>query len=171
MIKSMSTVFFSALLAVSLSAAAHTEEYFDSHAAPHGGQMRMAGPFHLELVTKEQEIVVYVTDHADSKISTQGAVAKATVQTGKDKPKTTIKLESAGDNILKGTGDFIVTPETVFVVFVKLPKYEAESARFTPLKKSDPKSSEGDPQDGHNHHHMHSHEEKPAEDHVHGHHH
>jgi hypothetical protein len=36
--------------------------------------------------------------------------------------------------MLKGTGEFSVTPETVIVVFIKLPEYEAQSVRFTPLK-------------------------------------
>ena len=66
MIKSMATVLMSAALVVSVPASAHTEEHFDSHATPHGGQMRMAGPYHLELVSKEKEIVLYVTDHADN---------------------------------------------------------------------------------------------------------
>ena len=132
--KSMATVLISATLAVSLPAGAHTEEYFDSIAAPHGGQMRMAGPYHLELVAKEKEIVLYVTDHSDRKISTERGVGKAAFQVGKGKPKTSIKLEPAGDNTLKGTGDFSVTPETVVIVFLKLPDQQAQSARFTPLK-------------------------------------
>ena len=132
--KSMATVLISATLAVSSPAGAHTEAYFDSIAAPHGGQMRMAGPYHLELVTKENEIVLYVMDHTDSKISTEGGVGKAAFQVGKAKPTTSIKLEAGGDNTLKGTGDFSLTPETVVIVFVKLPDQEAQSARFTPLK-------------------------------------
>jgi len=132
--KSMATVLISATLAVSLPAGAHTEEYFDSINAPHGGQMRMAGPYHLELVAKEKEIVLYVTDHSDRKISTEGGIAKATIQVGKAKAKTSIKLEPAGENTLKGAGDFAVTPETLIVVFLKLPEYEAYSARFAPLK-------------------------------------
>ena len=132
--KSMAAVLISAALAVSSPAGAHTEEYFDSITAPHGGQMRMAGPYHLELVTKENEIVLYVMDHADSKISTEGGVGKAAFQVGKAKPKTSIKLEPGGDNTLKGAGEFSVTPETVIIVFVKLPDQEAQSARFTPLK-------------------------------------
>jgi hypothetical protein len=132
--KSMATVLISATLAVSLPAGAHTEEYFDSINAPHGGQMRMAGPYHLELVTKDKEIVLYVTDHSDQKISTEGGIAKATIQVGKAKPKTSIKLEPTGENTLKGAGDFVVTPETLIVVFLKLPEYEAYSARFAPLK-------------------------------------
>jgi hypothetical protein len=149
MIKSMVMVLTSAVLAVSLPASAHTDEYFDTHAAPHGGQVRMAGPYHLELVTKDKELTVYVTDHADAQIKTEGGVGKAALQVGKAKPKTSIKLEPAGDNMMKGTGDFVLTPDTVVVVFVKLPEQEAQSARFTPLKakdsqkKGDKKSGEG----------------------------
>jgi hypothetical protein len=161
--KSMATVLISATLAVSLPAGAHTEEYFDSIEAPHGGQMRMAGPYHLELVAKEKEIVLYVTDHSDRKISTERGVGKAAFQVGKGKPKTSIKLEPAGDNTLKGTGDFSVTPETVVIVFLKLPDQQAQSARFTPLKpkskvKSTKKASgekESAGEHGGHHHHMH----------------
>jgi hypothetical protein len=161
--KSMATVLISATLAVSLPAGAHTEEYFDSIDAPHGGQMRMAGPYHLELVAKEKEIVLYVTDHSDRKISTERGVGKAAFQVGKGKPKTSIKLEPAGDNTLKGTGDFSVTPETVVIVFLKLPDQQAQSARFTPLKpkskvKSTKKASgekESAGEHGGHHHHMH----------------
>jgi len=150
MIKSMVMVLTSAVLAVSLPASAHTDEYFDTHSAPHGGQVRMAGSYHLELVTKDKELTVYVTDHADAQIKTEGGVGKAAFQVGKAKPKTSIKLEPAGNNMMKGTGDFVLTPDTVVVVFVKLPEQEAQSARFTPLKaakdsqkKGDKKSEEG----------------------------
>jgi hypothetical protein len=161
MSKSLATVFITATLAVSLPAAAHTEEYFDSVAAPHGGQMRMAGPYHLELVTKEKDIVLYVADHGDKKISTEGGVGKASIQVGKGKPKSTIRLEPAGDNMLKGTGDFTVTPETTIITFIKLPDQEAQSTRFTPLKakakaaKKPADKKQAGSQSGHDHHHMH----------------
>ena len=161
MSKSLAIVFITATLAVSLPAAAHTEEYFDSVAAPHGGQMRMAGPYHLELVTKDKEIALYVADHGDKKIGTEGGVGKASIQVGKGKPKSSIKLAPAGDNMLKGTGDFTVTPETTIIAFIKLPDQEAQSARFTPLKpkakaakKPEDKKQAGS-HSGHNHHHMH----------------
>jgi hypothetical protein len=162
MSKSLATVVIAAALAVSLPAAAHTEEYFDSVAAPHGGQMRMAGPYHLELVTKDKEILLYVADHGDNKINTGGGVGKASIQVGKGKPKNSIKLEPAGDNVLKGTGDFKVTPETTIITFVKLPDQEAQSARFTPLKpkakdaqKTQDKKQAGGA-NGHNDHSTHS---------------
>ena len=36
--------------------------------------------------------------------------------------------------MLKGSGEFQINPETVIVVFVKLPEQDAYAARFTPLK-------------------------------------
>ncbi len=112
----------------------HTDEYFDSVEAPNGGQMRMAGPYHLEIVAKDKEVVLYVTDHANSKINVEGGISKAIFQTGET--KTTVKLEPACENMFKATGDFIVTPETKIVVFIRLPGQEAQAARFTPLKSS-----------------------------------
>jgi hypothetical protein len=110
----------------------HTDEYFDSVNAPHGGQVRMAGPYHLEIVAKDKEIVLYVTDHADRKINVNGGISDAIFKTGKT--KTSVKLEPACDNMFKGTGDFLVTPETKIVVFIKLPEQDAQAASFTPLK-------------------------------------
>lgn len=155
----VATLLIGATLAgMSVFAAAHTEEYFDSVESPHGGQMRMSGPYHLELVAKNKEIVLYVMDHANSKLSAEGGSGKATIQTGKDKARTSVKLEQAGDNILKGTGDFSVNPETVVTVFIELPGQEAHSARFTPLKpkaKLAMKTKDAKPQaaDGSGHHH------------------
>jgi len=131
----VTTFLFSAALAsMSLLASAHTEEFFDSRPSPHGGQMRMTGPYHLELVSKDNEIVVYVMDHADSELSVNGGSGKAIIQSSKTKTKTSVKLEQAGDNILKGSGDFSIPPETVITVFVTLPEQEAYAASFTPLK-------------------------------------
>ena len=132
--KTMATVLLGAALALSLPAWAHTDEYLDTLTAPHGGQLRMAGPYHLELVAKDKELVLYVTDHGDNPIATDGGVGKATLQLGTAKARTTVKLEPAGDNLFKGSGEFTLKPQSVIVVFVKLPGQEAQSARFTPLK-------------------------------------
>ena len=49
------------------------------HSAPlkplHGGQALATGPYHLELVAKDGELVLYVTDHSDKAVSTDGAKA------------------------------------------------------------------------------------------------
>ena len=142
------------LLIFSSLAWSHTDEYFDSVAAPHGGQMRMAGPYHIEIITKDKEIVLYITDHANTKISIDGGISKAIIQTGKT--KITVKLQPKGDNVFRGTGDFIITPETKVMVFVKLPEQEAQAARFTPLKPAEkgkqPKEESDGHADSHDHH-------------------
>ena len=159
----VTTFLFSAALAsMSLLASAHTEEFFDSRPSPHGGQMRMTGPYHLELVSKDNEIVVYVMDHADSELSVNGGSGKATIQSGKTKTKTSVKLERAGDNSLKGSGNFSITPDTVITVFVTLPEQEAYAASFTPLKlkarlsnKAKVTKRQVDSSEGHSHHMQH----------------
>ena len=40
---------------------AHTDASLDALPSPHGGQVRAAGPYHLELVAKEGTLVVHVT--------------------------------------------------------------------------------------------------------------
>jgi len=152
------------LAGMSFLAGAHTEEFFDSRQSPHGGQMRMTGPYHLELVARDNEVVVYVMDHADKELSVNGGSGKATIQSGKAKTKTSVKLEQAGDNIFRGSGNFSITPETVITVFVELPEQEAYAASFTPLK---PKArlsnktgdakyrAQADSGEGHSHHMQH----------------
>jgi hypothetical protein len=153
------------LTGTSTFAAAHDEAFFDSRESAHGGQTRMAGPYHLELVAKNNEIVLYVMDHADRALSTAGGGGKATVQIAKSKgngkDKTSVKLEAAGDNMLKGTGGIGVSPKTVVTVFVDLPGQEVTTARFTPFKpvartagKENAAIPPANSKDAHSHHHM-----------------
>jgi len=149
-------------LTLSLPAGAHTDEYFESVEAPHGGQLRMTGPFHMELVAKDGDLTVYVTDHADNAISVDGGLAKANIENGSTRAQ--VNLHPVGSNILRGSGTFSLTPSTVVVVFLKLPNQDGYAARFMPLKpKPDPsqKSQEGTSKtDGGEHHHHHHHQPK-----------
>jgi len=118
---------------------AHKAKHDEAVKALHGGQARVAGPYHLELVTKDGELLLYVTDHSDASIPTDGAKAKATIQQGYEKAKLQVELEPSGDNTLKGNGDFTVDSDTGIMIFIKLPEQDAYAARFTPLKtKSEP---------------------------------
>ena len=113
---------------------AHTDEQLDTISSPHGGQVRAAGPYHLELVVKDGELILHVTDHANNEINTIGGEGKANIQLDKTVSRITVKLEPSENNMFKGSGDFQINPETVIVVFVKLPEQDAYAARFTPLK-------------------------------------
>lgn len=136
---------------------AHTDEQLDTMSSPHGGQVRAAGPYHLELVAKDGELVLHVTDHAGQMIHTDGGEGKANIQQDKAGSKITVKLEPSQQNILMGSGEFRINPETVIVVFVKLPEQDAYGARFTPLKPKSvgagKKSAEGHDHDLQHHQH------------------
>lgn len=119
-------------------ALAHTDEYLDTQKAPNGGQVRMAGVYHFELVVakdtkevKDNPVIVYVTDHAGAKVPTAGASGTATVLAGK--AKATVTLTPDGDNRLKGVGKYASTPDLKAIVFITLAGKAAEQARFTPL--------------------------------------
>ena len=127
----------SAMLAWSVPVEAHKAKHDDPVKTFHGGQARAAGPYHLELVAKDGALVLYVTDHSDKAIPTDGARAKATIQHGYEKARIQVELEPSGDNTLKGTGAFTIHPNTGVMVFIKLPDQDAYAARFTPLKTQD----------------------------------
>lgn len=143
------TLTFAGLVALSSTGAmAHTDEYLDTQMAPNGGQLRMAGALHFELVVtrdskdaKEKPVVVFVTDHAGTKLPTAGAKASATIISGK--AKITVNLVPDGDNRLKGSGVYASTPDMKAIVSVTLPNQPAEQARFTPLAKTTQSAHEG----------------------------
>ncbi len=128
----------SASLLFSGIAHAHDDAYLDTLKAPHGGQLRMAGAHHLELVlvknsptAKDNVILVYLTDHAGTPVSTQGVKASVTILAGKRKISSA--LQPDGDNRLKGQASYASTPDLKAVVSVTLPGQETQQARFTPL--------------------------------------
>lgn len=120
------------------SALAHDDAYLDTQKAPHGGQLRMAGIYHFELVVdrsspeaKEKSVSVYLTDHAGQKISAAGATGSATLLSGKT--RTTVTLTPDGDNRLKGLGNYASTPDLKAIVSITPAGQAAAQARFTPL--------------------------------------
>lgn len=113
---------------------AHSDEYLDSQPTPHGGQMHMAGAYHFELLAKPNELTVYLTDHAGTKVPASGATGAATVLSGKT--KASIKLQPSGDNVMKGAGQFELAPDMKVVVSITVAGKSPEQARFTPLQKS-----------------------------------
>ncbi len=118
-------------------ALAHDDAYMDTLKAPHGGQLRMAGPYHYELVVakdsrdiKANPVVVYVTDHAGQKIPTAAAAGTATFFTGKR--KTTAALKPDGDNRMRGFAQYAPAPGMKVAVSIALAGKPPEQASFTP---------------------------------------
>lgn len=120
------------LFATGILAAGEHKDKDDEH-GPNGGQLVDSGSMHLELAVKGQELMLWVYDRANKKISSQGANATATIVGQKSK----INLAPAGDNLLKGSGQFEAKPQGKVLVSLTLPGQRAQQARFTPWHKDD----------------------------------
>lgn len=126
------------LASLTAPALAHDDATLDAMVTPNGGQVRMAGPYHFELVVakdsptaKENPVTVYLTDHADQKLPAAGAKGKVTLLSGKQKAEIT--LTPAGDNKLTGQGTYASLPAMKAIVAITFPDGRTEQARFTPL--------------------------------------
>lgn len=122
-----------ALALICLPAAqAHDDATLDAMPSPHGGQVRMSGPYHFELVAGQNQLTVYVTDHAMQPVVAEGVTGNAIVLSGE---KATIPLKAAGGNVVKGEGAFQAGPEMKVVVSLTFPDANQWQARFTPWEK------------------------------------
>lgn len=151
--KLLPTLLMAAALTITGQALAHSDEYLDSIATPHGGQMRMAGMYHFELVVEPGTLTVYLTDHADHPVASAGASGSATVLVGKN--RSTIALAPAGDNRLGGKGEFTMDPSMRVVLSITLPGQAPEQARFTPLAPRAVAPAAADHSHSHDDHHHH----------------
>lgn len=68
-------IFLMALLSLPTLSWAHSNEYLATIKGAHGGMLRMAEMYHFELVVKDGEAQVWVTDHGDTPQPTKGAVS------------------------------------------------------------------------------------------------
>lgn len=140
----LSKFVFTALASVAISAAsiggayAHDDKYFDSIKSPNGGQTRMAGVYHFELVlaqdsktAKENPVTVYVTDHANKAMSTKGATATLVLVQGAK--KSTVELVPEGENRFVGKAIYASTANLKGALTVTMAGKPAEQARFTPF--------------------------------------
>lgn len=127
----MTTTVCSMLLALAaIPANAHDDAYFDSHVSPHGGQTRMSGPFHFELVVAPQNLQVYITDHAGTPQAVDKLTGRATVLSGGK--RTDVDLHPGDTAQLVGDAQLSLQPDTLIVLSVHTPEGEVLQARFTP---------------------------------------
>ena len=119
------------------------EKHDHAKRGANGGEVVDAGPYHLELVVKDQVVALYVLDEKNGKVPVNNAKATATVMS--DGGKTTVSLTPAGDNVLKGSGKFRTNEDMRVLVSLTVAGKDTQQARFTPLHK------EGGEHKGHGH--------------------
>jgi hypothetical protein len=151
-------VFFGMLIALPNLAVAG-----DHKAGAHGGQVQSVGPYHLELVAKDGELRLYVTDQNNRElVQTRGSSGKANV-IDKDGNRVRVKLEPVFANLMKGSGDFKITPETTISVFVSVAASKGtQSARFDSLTSE--KASAEEKAESDDHHHASDDNDKDSDD-------
>jgi hypothetical protein len=131
----IATFLIAASTALTITSAIAAEEH-----PKYGGQVRETASFDLELVAKDKELTLYVTDHKGKAIEGQDVTGSATVLSGKS--KETVKLSGSGKGVLKGTGNFTVTEDTKIILSVTAAG-KTEQARFAPRQKDKAEDHKG----------------------------
>lgn len=117
-----------AALAITLSAAAHEKPV----KGPNGGQMIHVEDAHYELLVKDNDLVLFVSDNDNKpRTSLQGAKATATVLSGGK--TSTVDLKPATADTLQGKGTFVAAKGLKAVVSVQEAGRKPAQIRFTPL--------------------------------------
>lgn len=127
-----------AAVLMSAPALAHDDATLDATAAPHGGQLRMAGAYHLELVLardarggRPAPVKVYLTDHGGKPVAPTGVSGNVVLLAPAG--KLMVPLAPAGGG-LAGTAAYAADPATKAVVSLRFADGRTESARFEPFK-------------------------------------
>ena len=109
------------------------ELHRDTPRAAHGGTVRLAGPFWLELVVAKGSLTVYVADRSGVPVDTSGSKGTATAHT--DGKATRIELRPAGGNRLAGKGGLKLKHSTVVFITADLRGERLHRAVFRPLER------------------------------------
>lgn len=154
---------------LSSAAFAHTDEYLDTVVGPNGGQLRMAGAYHFELLLVKDAkagaasaVKLYLLDHANNPQPAKEAKATVLIVSGKQKAKADLTLAQA--NLLSGSADYTAAEDLKAVVNVTIKTEHGEvteQAKFTPFKPVPAKAEhEHDHGDAHEHEHEHAEDSK-----------
>ena len=117
---------------------AHDPATLDSLPSSHGGQVRMAGPFHIELVIlgredaqKDRLVLVYLQNHMFEDVSSGGLKGVARFLDGQR--VSTVSLNPIGTNGFSGKGAFDINPSVTAEVSITDKDGKAWSATYTPF--------------------------------------
>jgi hypothetical protein len=119
---------------------AHDATALDAMPSAHGGQVRMAGPYHIELLLEGsgapgvRPIRVYLQNHAFETVTSSGMIGSIKLTDGTI--ERSITLTPAGINSLIGSGSYSSNQSMVAVVSVTTKDGQVLSATFTPFAKT-----------------------------------
>lgn len=121
----------------------------EQHQSARDTQVQAAGPYNLELAAKDGQLMLYVTDLMHKAVQTSGGSAKANIF-DKDGNRVTVQLKPVFGNLMRGSGDFKITPGTNISVLLAMDAKGTYVARFSPKVESAPvQTAESDDHDTH----------------------
>jgi hypothetical protein len=118
---------------------AHDAMTLDAMPSAHGGQVRMAGPYHIELLldgsgaASVRPIRVYLQNHASEAVTSSGMTGSIKLTDGTI--ERSITLKPTGINSLIGSGSYSSSQSMVAIVSVTTKDGHILSATFTPFTK------------------------------------
>jgi hypothetical protein len=129
----MRRILLVAILGIALGAGillAHDDVTLDRMPAPHGGQLRMAGRYHIELVFEPSRIRVYFASHAGAAVAAPSGAASVKLVTGGE--ERTLALEVLGESVLGIDGSFPFTPGMAIELSIERGENAPLVVRFAP---------------------------------------
>ncbi len=126
------------LLCLSLAGGTHgrSDPPTEHIRASHGGQVSAVGPFQFELVVGEGELTLYVSDRNAMPVDTGDGSVKAIITGGKE--RYVVILSPAGENALRGAGDYKLGAYNLISLMLALPEQDLQHAKFVHPKGAKP---------------------------------
>ncbi len=138
----MKKMYFTMLLAVLAAFGSYAQDH--KHGSPHGGTVKSAGDYHIEISVKDGMVMAYLLDGKEKAMKNTGVTGTALVQTA-DGKTSTVTLSANGDEGFMYNLDKAKKYNKAVVTFTTSGK--TASASFDLVTKDKPA------EDGHNHHH------------------
>lgn len=107
---------------------AHDDATMAAMKAPNGGQLKMAGWYHFELLSKGGEVMIFITDHANVAKPSKDVKGKLTILAGGKKQELT--LTPATPNVLKAKLSAPLAKGSKVLASVTFPDGRTEQARY-----------------------------------------
>ena len=114
-----------------LPAAAHTDEMLAGRKGPNGGDLKVAGAYHVEFVVKGRDVRLYLYDHADAPADASKSSASAQLLVGKERMSVELKPTAKPLNELAGSAPNALSGEVRAVIRLQPAQGDPQQVRYT----------------------------------------
>lgn len=112
----LKSIAFAITMLIGGTAISSAQEKAHEHGSPHGGTVKTAGDYHIEMVMAKDKMTIYLLDGKEKAIPNKGVTGKATLQF-EDKTSVTVDLSTMGNDGFSITNDKINTFTSCVITF------------------------------------------------------